>query len=543
MRAPPEPRQRKAHPVVLGSGNKAPLRAVEAVDGGQKEGRVPIDPYIPEKRRSTDQAQDGNATKQCRQCRPGGPQRSKAHTIGEASSSGSGITGVPSQVGSSASRQGTCVKCAHPSHTYARPSKRERAPNRWCTGRRRTRSVATVTCSVCTHPWPKCQCAETVSWRARRAQEAVGSISTRVQEHTEAAVTDTPEHCMESVWQGLEHVPRATSAEQVGQAVPEGPAPNQRPDPMDLEGKTEACSGVSTAVAEPGSSHAERRAPATEGDPRSPRPNAQQHSSGDRKRQKSHGQFQSSRTEQLERISEESARETAMDDALTLPDNLLGTSRGSKRQRGASEGEGHRDSAARFTRFCISASPAPDGYTRTAANIQNKRPKMHGEVGKAATVSTALLLTPNPGVNSCTEPEDLPVLQIRLPTAGATGSVPDRSNANGRTYREHQGNRTAAPPTPWGGCGAPRQRKRHAHSGRHISEGMRSVRKCAKLSAERTAHARDRLQQQLQATTAGGTVRDASPQEPQPRLQGRGWHDRWPPPAIGGCGRDATVPK
>ena len=267
---------------------------------------------------------------------------------------------------------------------------------------------------------------------------------------------------------------------------------SQRRAPDDMDAQPAACRGRSTAATEPRSSHADRSTPAAWMDPRTGGHDAQQLSSDARKRR-----------------SKESGGGEPKYDGDTLSEGTLGALGTGKRQRCRSDAADHEDAGrngserlsegsrhgdSQGARPCARKRPVPTGTTRTVRPKHCRR-TLPPDMRSGAAVSSANLDPGIPGVQ-----------RTRKPMAGAP-------------------------------CAA---RKRHASKDRHSLVGPRRAAKSLKPTAAHADRERGRLLQRMQPRATGGIVREASPREPLPRLQGRGWHDRWPPPALGERGRDAT---
>ena len=238
-----------------------------------------------------------------------------------------------------------------------------------------------------------------------------------------------------------------------------------------------------------------------------------------------------------------------------MPERPPGLVRVDMRKRCYPDSEGHPRSDTRCTCHSLRKRPAPRQATRTEGKKLKRRTEPPGEVRKAATESVTMPETQGVREDSCREPEAWVGTQIRCQTPGASGAAALHAQertlkgqgngahrrTNGRAHSGHRSNRTAGPPTRRARSEAPYQRKRQVSRSRQGPVGQRGAAKQARRTADCDAREGGRQHQQMHVSAAGGFVRDASPREPQPRLQGRGWHERWPPPALGGCGRYATA--
>ena len=152
-------------------------------------------------------------------------------------------------------------------------------------------------------------------------------------------------------------------------------------------------------------------------------------------------------------------------------------------------------------------------------------------------------------------------LHRREPPMAAEGEIEHgHKKTNRRAHSGRKSKQTAAPTSLGKGCGAPTSRKlprppacsegdssctvavvpkrgrkaaaapqEAAPSPLTTARGSRAPARAASTAGE-AAPKRARLMLHVHVPPLGSIERDASPQEPQPRLAGRGWHERWPPP-------------
>ena len=238
-----------------------------------------------------------------------------------------------------------------------------------------------------------------------------------------------------------------------------------------------------------------------------------------------------------------------------MPECQPGRLRADKRRRCHPGGDGHPRSDSRCTCHSPRRRTALRRATHAEESILNRRAELPGESRQAATEIDTMQATQDARDDNSMAPEVWVDTQARCTSTEEIGTAALRAqernrdgpgsgvlrSTNWRAHGGHRSDRTAGPPSSTARCDAPSQRKRQISRSRRRPVGQKGTAKQARLTADSYAREGGRQHQQMQASTAGGIVRDSSPREPQPRLQGRGWHERWPPPALGGGGRQATA--
>ena len=235
---------------------------------------------------------------------------------------------------------------------------------------------------------------------------------------------------------------------------------------------------------------------------------------------------------------------TTTDNATALPKGMPVNPREGKRQlcRLANAGyepadtegaEQHREESQygdpQAGRHCNRKRVAPKGTTRIEGQKHARRLMSPSGSGCYATPREAHCAS----AGRSTQEGAPPGLRRCNPIEGASRAVAQHAHG---TRRAPSGNTRFC-----SGFSDPHRRKRPASKDRQGPGGPHCTTKRRKHTAACAAREDGRHHQQLQHD-AEGTVRATSPQEPLPRLQGRGWHDRWPPPALSDGGREADAP-
>ena len=404
----------------------------------------------------------------------------------------------------------TCAECAHSFRMEAKPSVHGRAPTRWCPGCGRTRRVANDICDACSCTWRLCQCLTDGNHRDDTIGGCTSGNST--EGHASHALScQQVDHCE---WPYSDGTRRATHG-------------NDHPIHVLRFGHKGGKHTHHSRAAHMGELTARQMTEARSG---SNERGTQLDSLPPQKRRKgnSHSilhEVQDANERGVSRRGAVPAGDT------TLTKGMQGIPQGRKRRQ--------RSTDTRCTRHRTDQSPAQMEGTNTRIEGNKKCVLATGKCPQSADAAWAAAKpakksTPKGAVSAASDGG------IATPTGCYESRGLDRKTTSRRAHSGHKSSRTASSPTIRAECGAPHQRKRIGWRSRSNFVDPQCTAKRIKFTAECTARERGRQQQHLHAPADEGIVRDASPQEPLPRLQGRGWHDRWPPPASGGCGTAAT---
>ena len=452
-------------------------------------------------------APSGTAAKRYRQRGLCGPQKAQEGAETRSSSNNKDTTRVRHHEQINAIRHWACAKCAHHSYVGATPTKQGRAPTKRCPGCGQTRRVTTATCSDCPLTLRKRQCGRCDIQQENNEKQAPGNARIRVQRKYDQGEKDAAERSGKKVRVSAPQAPTLAPAERASNAEPELQEPSKWMDPTERATAPDAKNSGGIVACEARNGYSVQSAPTAGKKLQARPPNAQKYPSSERRSYQRSKLFPRSQAAHAEGTREARGQTADMDDTATTQEGPPSLPRVDRTRHCYPKYEGQQSSVPPSPGHRRLKRPAPKQNTPSEGN-KHRCTLRHGANRNAdATVGT-------------------------IPKA--------RGTWDGRSTEPEGGNQTAGPPAPGTGRVTPHQGKRQVSWSGLRQAGPCDAAKRTRFTSGGVAHACGRQHQKMHAPAVEGTERDASPQEPQPRLHGRGWHDRWPPPAIGGCGRGAT---